>query len=48
MFLSFVSHPSKLIEPKESLEFLVYRKPVLKSSGDNLDFLLVSELGEGE
>lgn len=38
MFLSFVSHPSKLIEPKESLEFLVYRKPVLKSSGDNLDF----------
>lgn len=45
MFLSFVSHPSKLVT-RVTGRFLVY-KPVLKRSGDNLDFQPASEVVGG-
>lgn len=43
MFLSFVSHHRKLINPRRSLEPLVYSLQV-RNTGDNLDFQLASEV----
>lgn len=47
MFLSFLSCSSRLIEPKEgSLEPLIYTHSV-RSTGDNVDLNLVSEVYRG-